>query len=201
MNLKLLFGFVFFSVNCFSQNYSSQAIQFLCQELEETSALVYFNNEFYTIAEGGNENSIFIIDNTTGCTARKIVVKNTINNDWEALTIGDDFLYIGDFGNNSVPENNKAAVFGKLVAQTAGITNMESAKYKILSQIDFTIIQTESILKSYKIFNIYGELLKEENSLSSDCREITVEKTGTSLKFIIFEMWDDSILNVKILGN
>ncbi len=70
----------------------------LSDELLEISGLVPFQEGFIAINDGGPDNRLYVLDQN-GEILRRIVV-DTENNDWEALTIGDGNLYIGDVGNN-----------------------------------------------------------------------------------------------------
>lgn len=68
--------------------------------LNETSGLVYFNGQLWTINDGGNEPALSRIDTTSGSVLRRVMVSNTKNIDWESITQDDSSIYIGDFGNN-----------------------------------------------------------------------------------------------------
>jgi hypothetical protein len=50
--------------------------------------------------DGGNTPILYQIDTTSGKILRRVYVANTSNNDWEALTQDNNWIYIGDFGNN-----------------------------------------------------------------------------------------------------
>lgn len=67
--------------------------------LHETSGLAYYNNQLLSINDSGNDSEIFMLNPET------LAVTTTINivaenRDWEALTIDEQFVYVGDFGNN-----------------------------------------------------------------------------------------------------
>lgn len=68
--------------------------------INETSGLVFFNGKLFTINDSDNPAAIYQVDTTTGETVRTIIVGNTVNHDWEAITHDDSNVYIGDFGNN-----------------------------------------------------------------------------------------------------
>jgi hypothetical protein len=72
----------------------------LPKTVKETSGLVFFDGQLWTMNDGGNAPEIFQIDTTTGNILRKVVIGNTVNTDWESITQDDLNLYIGDFGNN-----------------------------------------------------------------------------------------------------
>lgn len=65
---------------------------------KETSGLVQYNNLLWTINDN-SDTTIYGID-TTGVIRNKIQLKNVLNKDWEEITQDENYLYIGDFGNN-----------------------------------------------------------------------------------------------------
>jgi hypothetical protein len=72
----------------------------LPSELHEISGLEKLSDSLLiAVNDGGNEPELFLL-NLTGQIVRKIRVSNALNIDWEALAIDEDYLYIGDFGNN-----------------------------------------------------------------------------------------------------
>lgn len=69
--------------------------------LNETSGLVSFEGEIWTLNDSGNLPEIYQIDSETGDILRTVYIKNAENTDWEAITADENFIYIGDFGNNA----------------------------------------------------------------------------------------------------
>lgn len=68
--------------------------------INESSGLVVYKNQFYTINDSGNDSVIYILDSTF--TLTNTIAIPTKNIDWEELIIFDtNKLAIGDFGNNS----------------------------------------------------------------------------------------------------
>jgi len=82
-----------------STNYQPNLVANLTQNLNENSALIYWNNQIVTLNDGGNEAALFFL-NTNGAVLRKVIVSQASNIDWEALTQDENNIYIGDFGNN-----------------------------------------------------------------------------------------------------
>ncbi len=68
--------------------------------INESSALIFLNQKYWTINDSGGENILFALDPITGEIGQQIKVQNAVNTDWEALTMDEEFLYVGDFGNN-----------------------------------------------------------------------------------------------------
>lgn len=72
----------------------------LPQEVEETSGLLFFDGRVITHNDSGNEATLFEIDTVNLSISRTVRITNVPNTDWEALAQDDEYIYIGDFGNN-----------------------------------------------------------------------------------------------------
>jgi hypothetical protein len=73
----------------------------LPQEVEETSGLAFFNGGLWTLNDSGGEPVIYKLDTATGEVIQRIRLKNATNVDWEDMTLDGQYIFIGDFGNNS----------------------------------------------------------------------------------------------------
>lgn len=93
----IIIVFFFFTIESHSQN----KIATLPAELVESSALVKYKCSFLTLNDSGNDAKIFVF-NKKGKIKHTCFIQNATNIDWEALTYdGNEFLYIGDIGNNA----------------------------------------------------------------------------------------------------
>jgi len=72
----------------------------LPQEVSETSGLVFFNNRVITHNDSGGAAALFEIDTVSREITRTITIANATNTDWEAISQDENYIYIGDFGNN-----------------------------------------------------------------------------------------------------
>ena len=70
-------------------------------EVKETSGLLFWDNDFWTLNDSGNDPVIYRIDTTSGNIIQRITVLKASNVDWETMAQDDDNIYIGDVGNNS----------------------------------------------------------------------------------------------------
>lgn len=68
--------------------------------VNESSGLLYFNDLLITHNDSGNEPILYEMDTTSLSIRRQISITNADNKDWEALTQDENYIYIGDFGNN-----------------------------------------------------------------------------------------------------
>lgn len=72
----------------------------LPNDISETSGLIYYNNQLLTHNDS-NDTDLYAIDSVTGQITSRIKLANVRNIDWEDLAQDDQFIYIGDFGNNA----------------------------------------------------------------------------------------------------
>lgn len=68
--------------------------------ISETSGLIYFNESLITINDSGNDAVLFELDTLSLSIKRTVSISNVDNIDWEAISQDDEYIYIGDFGNN-----------------------------------------------------------------------------------------------------
>ncbi|MBC8082562.1 MAG: T9SS type A sorting domain-containing protein [Hymenobacter sp.] len=70
-------------------------------ELAETSGLQLTSQGLWTVNDGGNSPVLFRVEPGSGSISQRIQIDNFSNVDWEDLAADAQYLYIGDFGNNS----------------------------------------------------------------------------------------------------
>lgn len=68
--------------------------------ITESSGVTYADGKLWTHNDSGNPPELFSIDTSDGHTLQRIVVDNYPNVDWEDITTDDDYIYVGDHGNN-----------------------------------------------------------------------------------------------------
>jgi hypothetical protein len=73
----------------------------LPSEVEETSGLISYANGFWTINDSGGEPIIYKLDTLNGEIIQRISLNDAENIDWEDIAQDDNFIYVGDHGNNS----------------------------------------------------------------------------------------------------
>src|SRR5690554_1024138 len=69
--------------------------------VNESSGLIYLNEKLITHNDSGNDAQLFEIDSLTGNVTRTVVINNATITDWEDIAYDDDYIFIGDFGNNN----------------------------------------------------------------------------------------------------
>jgi hypothetical protein len=73
----------------------------LADGVAESSGLVYTNGNLWTFNDSGNPPALFRIDSASGQVVQQVRITNFDNIDWEDITADAQYLYVGDFGNNS----------------------------------------------------------------------------------------------------
>jgi hypothetical protein len=76
------------------------AVTNLSATINETSGLIFWRNYFWTHNDSGGANAIYSLDSTTGNVIQTVTITNATNIDWEDIAQDNNFIYIGDFGNN-----------------------------------------------------------------------------------------------------
>lgn len=76
------------------------SIRKLPKKVFETSGLIWWRNSYWTHNDSGGEHEIYRLDSLTGKILQTIYISNAENVDWEDIDQDDDYIYIGDFGNN-----------------------------------------------------------------------------------------------------
>jgi len=125
-------------------HYKSRIIADLPEPVKETSGLVFFNWQLWTINDSGNKPEIYQIDTITGSILRTVVIHNTVNTDWESITQDEANVYIGDFGNNA--GNRKDLCILKIPKSDFFIHTNDTmnASYIYFSYPDQTLFETAS---------------------------------------------------------
>ena len=108
-------------------------------EIKETSGLLFYNDNLITHNDSGNAPLLYEIDRHTGTILRVVRVKNAINSDWEDITQDDDYIYVGDFGNNNGDREDLHVL--KISKQAYNSSNEVDAE-----QINFRYADQESFL-------------------------------------------------------
>lgn len=73
----------------------------LCSNLNETSGLIYYNNDFWTINDSGGSTYIYRFSQQAGHIIQTVKIANARNIDWEDISQDEDYIYVGDTGNNN----------------------------------------------------------------------------------------------------
>ncbi len=66
----------------------------------ESSGIIYDSGFIFTHNDSGNPSKFYKNNATTGALLQTIDITNFTNDDWEDIASDNDYIYIGDFGNN-----------------------------------------------------------------------------------------------------
>lgn len=75
-------------------------IETLPSAVEETSGLIWFANGFWTHNDSGGDPAIYKLDIENGDIIQTVTIANGNNIDMEDITQDEEYIYVGDFGNN-----------------------------------------------------------------------------------------------------
>jgi hypothetical protein len=118
------------------------AIGTLPEEVWETSGLIFHGGKMITHNDSGNTPQLFEIDTTSLQIVRTVTITNATNTDWEAITQDDDFIYIGDIGNNSGDRQDLNILkIAKSEYDTSNVVTAERIDYIYEDQNDFSTIE------------------------------------------------------------
>lgn len=108
--------------------------------LEETSGLLFYNNQLITHTDSGGKAELYEINATTGSVTRTIAIANATNVDWEDIAQDESYIYIGDIGNNSGDRTDlKIYKISKAAYNTNNYTiTSEIIAFTYADQLDFT---------------------------------------------------------------
>jgi len=105
-------------------------------EIAETSGLIFWDNKFWTHNDDRDVN-LYALDTLYGKIIRQYPLKGISNTDWEEITQDENYLYIGDFGNNS---GNRTDLKIYRIARQSIYDNMlqfDSICFSYPEQVDF----------------------------------------------------------------
>lgn len=111
----------------------------LPQEVWETSGLIFHNGKLITHNDSGNSPQLFEIDTTSLQLTRTVTIENATNVDWEDITQDADFIYVGDFGNNSGDRQDlKIWRISKSAYETSETVSAQRIDFIYEDQVDFS---------------------------------------------------------------
>ncbi len=106
--------------------------------LAETSGLIIWNNLLWTHNDN-NDINLYALDTLDGTLIRSYPLNGTINNDWEDISHDNDYIYIGDFGNNQ--NGNRTNLKILKISKNSILQNspaIETINFSYSDQTDFT---------------------------------------------------------------
>ena len=120
--------------------------QFLLPEQAiETSGLIFLNGKIITHNDSDGGNFLFELDSLSGEITRTVTVENASNTDWEDISIDDEYIYIGDIGNNN-GNRTDLGVYRISISDFSSSENVsaEQITFQYADQIDFSSAPEET---------------------------------------------------------
>jgi len=155
-----------------------QEIVALGSPLSESSGLIFINQKLITHNDSQGESALYELDSLTGQFDRKVIIENASNIDWEDLACDNDYIYIGDFGNNSGDRTD--LIIYRISLQDYWNTPNDT-------------VFADSILLSYANQTSFTN---QQNATNYDCEAITV--IGDSL-YLFSKNWLNQKTYVYVL--
>lgn len=163
-------------------NYTPICLSVFEDELNECSGLQFLGHKLFAINDGGNGPQVFEIDSMNGQIKRSIWIDGTTNVDWEDLTADDDFLYIGDFGNNLGTRRNLKIIKVPKSELGSDTASAEEITFSYADQVDFTP-QNRNNDYDCEAFFAYGDSLYlfSKNWVDEKTRLYVLPKSGDNI--------------------
>jgi hypothetical protein len=131
----------------------------LSAELNEISGIDFLNDStILAINDGGNEPLLYLL-NLEGKVQSVVKVDNAKNRDWEDITIDDEFVYIGDIGNNA--NNRRDLVIYKIKIQDIldkKTVQPQNITFNYTEQVDFPPVKRGRFFDS-EALAVYNDTL------------------------------------------
>lgn len=109
----------------------------LSELVSETSGLIHWNGGLWTINDDSDPR-LYRLDTTSGEVAEFIFLWRVFNRDWEELAQDQDFIYIGDFGNNGGNRENLQILRINKSSLESGKPSIDTISFSYSDQEDFT---------------------------------------------------------------
>ncbi|NTW31965.1 MAG: T9SS type A sorting domain-containing protein [Bacteroidetes bacterium] len=110
----------------------------------ETSGLVKWNNQIWTHNDNSDIN-IYSLDTSNGNIIQSYALSGVVNRDWEDISQDNDYIYIGDFGNNS--SGNRTDLKILRIDKNSLILNspiIDTINFLYSDQIDFSAAEANN---------------------------------------------------------
>lgn len=149
---------------------------YMPDEVRETSGLAYWNGHIITHNDSGGKNEVYLLDTLGGEVKKTMILKGSVNRDWESVYLYNDKLYVGDFGNNMGSRKNLTiytADWNTLLEK--GEVRVDSIRFYYPDQDDFS---------------------KQKHSHNFDCEAMVVYQDSI---YLYSKSWKDKQTTVRVI--
>lgn len=145
--------------------------------ISETSGLIKWDDKIWTHNDSGGDTNLYALDTLNGNVVQTVALTGTLNSDWEEISQDADYIYVGDFGNNTAGNRTDLKI-------------LRICKNSILSQTP--VIDT--IYFSYSNQTVFTP--SSSNNTDFDCEAFIV---STDSIFLFTKQWDSEKTSVYSL--
>ena len=100
--------------------------------LSENSGMIFWDGLLWQHNDGGGDAAIYALDTLSNSITRRVSIKNGFNVDWEDIAQDEQFIYIGDFGNNNNGGRPKFTIYKVSKADIINTTGNISVNAEII---------------------------------------------------------------------
>jgi hypothetical protein len=113
----------------------------LPNELNGNSGMTEYDGLIWFINDNPDDTNLYGYNHELDSVVRKVVVRNAININWEEISQNENYIYIGDFGNNSGSRNDLRIIRinkSDLLVEKDTVTSSGIIEFSYEDQTDFT---------------------------------------------------------------
>ena len=110
----------------------------LSSQLIESSGLIEWNGFLYTHNDN-SDTSLYKLNKITGQIVETIALNSIENIDWEEISQDDNYIYIGDFGNNTSGNRTNLKIYKIAKSSLNSTPIIETINFSYANQIDFSV--------------------------------------------------------------
>jgi hypothetical protein len=109
----------------------------LNQNVLETSGLIEWNNFLYTHNDN-TDTTIYKLNKISGAIVQSLPLNTVQNIDWEEISQDENYIYIGDFGNNATGNRTNLKIYKVRKSTLETVPEIETINFNYSNQTDFT---------------------------------------------------------------
>ena len=120
-----------------SANATINTSTILNQNVIETSGLIDWNNYLYTLNDD-TDTTIYKLNKISGAVVQSLPLNTIQNIDWEEISQDENYIYIGDFGNNATGNRTNLKIYKIRKSTIETVPEIETINFNYSNQTDFT---------------------------------------------------------------
>jgi hypothetical protein len=116
--------------------------------LNENSGITEYDGLIWFINDGDNDSAMYGYNRSKRTVERSVAIRNSSNVDWEDITQNEEYLFIGDFGNNASGNRNDLKIYminkSDLTPTADTVVAAGIIQFQYEDQTDFTPVANNS---------------------------------------------------------